>query len=886
MTPESSSSSSGADTPPATPSIASEPVASFSQSSEPFPQARVTVTASSSSGIDTPPTPLVASESVPSSSHSGKPFSQANVAFAVDVSSSTAGRTILAERRFISTVSALIDPQPRSHAAILPWDRTAYPILGVSQVDTLRPKSGTDPRVLLSNQPFRDAILRSDLWFLMTDGLINEHRRYDFAETIPKTGVHGTSCVIVIFGNPAHGPGACNISVGVSVFAVVPNCAFLFCNTNTGELRLFQTRGAFNSLLRGRPPPVFDGSSKWDTLPLLNRSDFVNIRVPPSQNLKADEVALQGSLIINLDDLLSNRLSKDQVSSILADEDNLSTVVMTSRTRNRQDAFQNWVRQQAIVVDDPIYKPRGDMRHAAQSAFEEVIRMVQRGIAPPDQLRLSLRQAYLANMRQFVREIQRNKEAVRDRRDVIRSTTKWSTMNFNHGASLCRPASTADGNRQKQSPGDYSHTTPADPASVSTPHEESYKSWEDNTTDPQISRLLYTPGFQSTGGAFRGHCAICGAREMKMAFLFLDVPASSATVGLPPPGSRTSLDFLFAMGSLHGMDVLSSTFCCDPCSSFAVKTGLSTSSAENIKASIPLVRYADNKASINGALDKIFSLRSTEGDLPMVFLSVLLTARPRLASSGQTTAVSAIDWAVKDLVHTTPVLGNLSGSLSRPETGKFPQPLAHVLKELFTDETELSEPLTRYPLPGFVVLLAAAESAGIEPRLRELAALRRLLFLLVEEFFRARESTPVDDKTALAAILEDILWRRRKMSPALPVEDREPVLDVSILSLVGTEILTEQSYSMMQQADEFRKLEGRSLLGVDWVIAIFLHALFRNTAAASGSGAWGVFEAIMKSSFMVEGVAKFRDLGEEGAKGLYGDIMRSGVSSEGSIALV
>ncbi|SPO02392.1 related to RMD5 Cytosolic protein required for sporulation and for the ubiquitination of the gluconeogenetic enzyme fructose-1,6-bisphosphatase [Cephalotrichum gorgonifer] len=149
-----------------------------------------------------------------------------------------------------------------------------------------------------------------------------------------------------------------------------------------------------------------------------------------------------------------------------------------------------------------------------------------------------------------------------------------------------------------------------------------------------------------------------------------------------------------------------------------------------IKSAIPLVRYAENKVSINGALDKIFGLCFMEEDLPLVFLSVLLTTRPRLASSGKTTAVAAIDWAVKDLVNTTPVLGKLSKSSLH----------------------ELSEPLTRYPLPGFVVLLAAAESAGIEPRLRELAALCCLLFLLIEEFFRARESTPVDNKTALAYV--------------------------------------------------------------------------------------------------------------------------------------
>ena len=872
---------------------------------------------STSQGIDSPPTPSTPSESAaewtaPSSQQPGKPFPQAKVAFAVDVSGSTMGATLRAEKHFITAMSELINPRPRFDAKILPWDNTTYRIRGVSQVNTLQSEGGTDPGVLLKSGFCRRAILDSDLWFLMTDGLITDGTRSAFAENLAKKGVHGTNCVIVIFGDPALGPGGCDISVGISVFAVVPNCAFLFYNTENGEIRLFQTRGAFKSLLKGQAPPVFDKSSKWNSLPLVNPSDFAGIQVPPPQKLSANEVALQGDLVINLDDLFGNRLSREKVSSIFANEDNLSTVVMTSRTRNQQGAFQHWIQQQAIAIDDPLQRPRDDLHHRARNVFTEVIDLLRRGRTPPEQVRQKLRQTYLENMKQFVREIQTNEDHAQERQGVIDSASAWSNMNFNYSPSLCSPVpwKTAQSRYTPQ----YVFNTPSAQSCVSAPappaaplrgrpqyyaaYVQSYRTWEDSIRDPHIRRLLYTPGFQSTGGAFTGTCPICDGRVMKMAFLFRDLPASTSTVGFPPPGSRTRLAFPFAMGNFHETDVLSSTICCDPCSSFAVRTASSMNPEETINAAIPLVSYAENKASINDALDKIFSLRFAEEDLPMVLLSVLLTARPRFvaaaseqaASLTAATTVSAIDWAVRDLLHAIPVLKELSESFSHPDAKAPLWPLAYVLSESFTDETHPpNQPLMCYPLPGFIVLLAASENAGIKRQLRELAVLRRFLFLLVEEFHRARTSIPVKSTpstTVLSLIFGNLLWEQQQQrqrqegeSPSPPpdsgidIEPRKPILSVSIASLAETALLSEQSYGVMQRAEEFGALQSGLLAGVDWVVGLFLHALYRTAVKAPGLSAWEMFGEIMKTSAMVEGVTKVRGLGEEEAKGLYDELM-------------
>jgi hypothetical protein len=167
-----------------------------------------------------------------------QPLRTTSMSFAVDISGSTHGQTLESEKTFIRKVSSLLSPRARFASKTLPWDDKAHPILSLAQVDNLEDRGGTDPGALLSNTKHSLALKDSSLWFLMTDDLIPSEARVRFANDLAKHGIHGVSCIIIIFGNPSTGPASCDISVGVSVFATVPNCAFLFCDENNVSLRM------------------------------------------------------------------------------------------------------------------------------------------------------------------------------------------------------------------------------------------------------------------------------------------------------------------------------------------------------------------------------------------------------------------------------------------------------------------------------------------------------------------------------------------------------------------------------------------------------------------------------------------------------------------------
>ncbi|KAK1999886.1 hypothetical protein LX36DRAFT_655041 [Colletotrichum falcatum] len=551
-------------------------------------------------------TPLSAAESEqsstavppdPQAAPDSQPLHTTPVSFAVDISGSTYGPTLESEKTFIRKVSRLLSPRARFGSKILPWDDKAHPILSLAQVDVLEDRGGTDPGALLSSASHNHALKNSSLWFLMTDGLIPSEARARFANDIARHGVHGISCIIVIFGNPATGPGSCDISVGVSVFATVPNCAFLFCDENNGSLRVMQTKGCFDVLLKGQPHPVFDSSSRWDLLPRVFVDDFASILVPKPERLGSDEVALQGSLVINMDDLFADRLSPDQVARIFSNIDNLDSVRMTSQTRNQQDQFRHWLHRQTIKPNDPVHKPRTDLGGRAGSYFTELVDLISRGQQPPGPLQARLRAAYMENMRRFVSDAQGHIVEAEKRSDVIGRVSATSFSPIDASPSLRSPVMTR-GPPAKSAPmpraPDYNSapmpmssyeieiaSTPSDqvmsdfiepPGAPRIPYkratlrhprehriiekEEPWGSWETGLVDQSLRGLLYTDGLQTSRGSFKGTCPVCGATGITMAWLFrspLSGPFGSpgpeaSTQGFPLPGSRTRLAFPLAMG--------------------------------------------------------------------------------------------------------------------------------------------------------------------------------------------------------------------------------------------------------------------------------------------------------------------------------------------------
>ncbi|KAK4461255.1 hypothetical protein QBC42DRAFT_339105 [Cladorrhinum samala] len=615
-------------------------------------------------------------------------FRDATVSFAVDISGSTYGQTLIAEKAFIRMMANLLSQTSRYRAKVLPWDHTAHPVHSIAQVDRLEDCGGTNPGVILNSPSHMAALRESSLWFIMTDGLIPPRERAKFANDVALHGVHGISCVIVIFGDPSTGPASCDISVGVGVFAVVPNCAFLFCNETNGDLRALQTKGTFNVLLKGELHPVFDSATRWDALPQVSVADFADVRLPKAQILGANEMALEDSLVINMQDLFANRLSQDQIDRIFDNPMNLESVRLTMQARNQPDQFRDWVQQQAINLDDPLYKPRPDLSNTAASLFAGIMDSVRQGQLPPKNLQSLLRRAYRRNMQSFIVRRQQQIDGAERRKVLIETSSSSSFSRIDHGGSISTPSTrtkvfrsrnqTRSSSKKTETP--YHRERPgaqatAQPRQNTQEAEEPWGSWESSVTDHSLRGLLYTPGFRSSQGSFKGTCPLCGTKEITLAWLFrapssknLSVPINGppgsgigvgGTAGFPLPGSSTRLTFPLDMGHFpETAGVLARwpfpaqpqvpMVACDPCSYFCANAGPSSSGALGITAALPLVNFGENKESMLRILGMAFGSRFEEGDLAQVFLSVLILAEQELSRNGADTPLSSHQKSLKD----------------------------------------------------------------------------------------------------------------------------------------------------------------------------------------------------------------------------------------------
>lgn len=614
-------------------------------------------------------------------------FRDTTISFAIDISGSTYGPTLAAEKTFIRRVSSFLSPQARFKSKVLPWDDKAHKILSLGQVGSLEDQGGTDPGVLLNSAAHKAALKESSLWFLMTDGLIPKEKRARFSCDIASHGLHGTSCVIVVFGNPDTGPASCDISVGIGVFSVVPDCAFLFCNEKNGDLRAMQTKGSFSSLLKGKPHPVFDSTSRWDSLPQVSVADFASLAVPTPQKLGPNQVALQDSLVIDMNDLFASRLTPDQINHIFSNVENLDTVRLTMQARNQHDHFHTWLQEQEIRPNDPLTRPREDKDSGAHYLFHELVDLVTRGQSPPLSLQSRLRGLYQDNMKRFISAAQNEIRQAGERNARIQNSINALDTPIDDGPSLTPTPAHEYNPRGRDimpqtavptpddtpcfdesydaiiltTPQDFPAPAKRNPRQINPsradptqePNEEQWGSWENGTTDTSLRGLLYSTGLRSTKGSFKGTCQLCGATGMTLAWLFRapthgpDVPPTpGGTAGFPEPGTRTRLAFPLAMGHFaetSGVLATSTTvstpvfrdssqrvpmLVCDPCSAFSTSTD---AFPYQVTAALPMVRFSENREAVCRLLSAAFQGRFADSDLPQVFLSVLMLTADKMA---------------------------------------------------------------------------------------------------------------------------------------------------------------------------------------------------------------------------------------------------------------
>lgn len=731
-------------------------------------------------------------------------FAEASAAFAVDVSGSTHGMTLLAEKNFVRMVADLLSGQAQAKARVLPWNSSMGDVSPIAALDSLKSGGQTRPSVLLTNKFGREALLSSTVWFLMTDGLISERQRLDFAEEITTAGIHGTTCITIIFGYTDKSPIKSNISVGASAFTLCPDSLFLYYDIATHNVLIMQTKGIFNTLLKGEDSPAINVSSTWASFPKLSLKDLSDIIVPAPKRLGKNEVQLQDSLLINFDDLWANSLDKDSVDRIFSNPDNLRTVVMQSQGQNKIHQFQHWAQQQQSLVQDPLWKARIDVGGRARLAFEERKDAIsQASGASLAALKWKLRMAHDQNMKNFLQSCQeeRVQSLVRNstiqaadiqslvpidspeslsstspRRSRDRTHTPWPA----YEDSITNTAGTSQGSPQDwtdvarnfsgsywsaqvlQSPGTEPNFSSNNYPSVmlQSAGDTPMAPPEILTTHSATQGFLWTPGFRQVKdsgmkpGHCKGACFICGATDTQLALLFGLSPSyrrdgrhpalKHCQTGNPPKNPWDVWDYMCA----EARPVAISWVSCDPCSTYEVDGPIGGS-----KVSLPVVEFRSNQEAYKKRLALICEGLVERDYHPIAFLNVMLELRNAHAKSSSTrpmdmgllTTIRAetavIANLLSDIVVTKPGLPTVTSAATGMETSSLGALLRQAVYA--TSDGFASPSLLDCSMRAFVIsfqLAIEAPPLPIPAGVKRAAVLNRYLFAMAEHYVVTRGS--------------------------------------------------------------------------------------------------------------------------------------------------
>ncbi|KAK7229393.1 hypothetical protein V2G26_001563 [Clonostachys chloroleuca] len=269
-----------------------------------------------------------------------------SMCFAVDVSGSTRGRVLREEQAAIDELGSALTKGgqfSKDEAWILPWDDRAHSRRPLNGAMSLVSGAGTRPSAIINDAIHKYTLQNSGLWCLMTDGYIDKLEVQSFANAIPRAGIHGTACIIITFGWYQRSPFECNVSVGMSVFAVAPHCLFLYHGIQDSKVYVFQAKGCFEKLLpEDKRFVAFNASTQWRDLHSVSYDEVAQVRVPRPIKLSVDSVLLPSGKTFDMRSIYDNSVSQQDQMDLLADYSSLDVVLLAAKTRGKSAAVRNW----------------------------------------------------------------------------------------------------------------------------------------------------------------------------------------------------------------------------------------------------------------------------------------------------------------------------------------------------------------------------------------------------------------------------------------------------------------------------------------------------------------------------------------------------------------
>jgi hypothetical protein len=733
----------------------------------------------------------------------------------------------------VQSICCLMAPQNESPVRVLPWsDEIRSPISLPKQaaaLQLLNSSGGTDPSVLYSSPDCLQALSSCGLWFLLTDGEIEDELVEKFALNIAANGLHGLPCVAIVFGSTMNcPPAACNISVGIATYAAVPDCLFLFHDLPTGRLSILQAKGCFKELLpkfeQSYAQPELGKYTKWADLPLISYSNLAKVNVPPARKLSMDELALQDNIVIRMQDLYSGNVDEDLIGEIFKNEDNVKSIALAEASKGAGNQLTDWLLSQEKPLPE-LTSERPDVGEKAQHAVVSLLETLKTGTSDEGitSLRAALRVAHEENWREFQRAIQSHFEGkkivashnYRCRRARVDSNDVYDTMETNRRES--NKGSSYFGNVWGRNVDDNQYSSEIS---------ESYQ--PDSLFLPGFKRCLNTPGSE-----FVGQCMLC-YKESILAIL-LKSPPNVSTPNFPRRGSHTALTFPLAMSRFAETDVVSFFLCCDSCALYLVRNCASPLQ-ETITGALALTSLKTNKSLWLETLDLIFDGRFKMTDLPTVFVAVLdrmiLKNKLRSATNEQRSLYhGALRWAKSELSEIAEVSESLSPSLGqlhrRGHNRRGFKERTLTLQTVISNRalfdpgeaanTDIS--MLRYPIDGFPVLIRLLQDHGLPEEELQKHIFQRLVFYLTEFCL----PTLKDQYDGKHYDLPKLLHRlpTQSFTPESHSTLRDIAPKISIEDLLGSEILNPGVLETFRSMEEFGDVEKRT----EPAIAVYLHAL-------------------------------------------------------------
>ena len=629
-------------------------------------------------------------------------------------------------------------------------------MIRVDELDKLCSEGGTYPSQVNVRLHARGALSRCSAWFLLTDGEIDQPETRKFSQGICKSGLHGTPCVVILFGYKTARPTGCNISVGLSVFSNAADCLFLFHDIDTTQVYVLQSKGVFNAILpSGLHELILDERTLWSDLPLVKYRQLFDLPLPTKQNLQSDELLLQSRRKVNLQDLYRNQIDSSMSGEILASNDNLRSVLLAAQIRGDDDDIRKWILEQSLRGKNILHRERPDVDRQAAT----IMRTLLSSLIRPDldsgtrALQHDLRTAHHKNWFEFVSELTTESHEVSARSTVVTGVIERMDSNRRemdsgtNSPSILSPSPSPYPRKRLMSGHDF--TSPMiqlSPRALPSKFRHqldlsTLKSWLTGDN----AGALYIQQYRSSSKdqLIKGICPICKEDDVLLVFLLKSPPTDISTINFPQPNDRKGLAYPLAMGTYPETDILSSHTSCDSCAHTMIQ-GKMDIDGDKVIAAIPIMQSAfsgEYQSTTTNLIDTALQRRFQKSGVELVFLSIIQSALADLEGGKLDLPSSALKNASYWIAGQTRLPPSLSmsitGSTPQNDSHGDPMPMITVIEENIKNVEQPESPLLQYPIGGFIVLMLIINNPiqvkSVNVYQLHVAIWHRFLFHLVEK---------------------------------------------------------------------------------------------------------------------------------------------------------